>query len=66
MVSTVNAEIQAHNKTHLCAELELDKSKQVDIVEWEPSLNKSVFRVTFDTVPGAGRFWGYVRVIRCK
>ncbi|KAH7698410.1 hypothetical protein AAVH_34496 [Aphelenchoides avenae] len=62
MVGRVNSDLESHNVTNLCATLSLDVTRQIELVEWEPSARLNIFRVTFYTVPGQGRFWGYVRV----
>ncbi|KAH7697373.1 hypothetical protein AAVH_35545, partial [Aphelenchoides avenae] len=61
MIGRVNSDLVAHNVTDLCATLSLDVMRPVELVEWEPSAQLNVYRVTFDTVPGQGRFWGYVK-----
>ncbi|KAH7717982.1 hypothetical protein AAVH_14570 [Aphelenchoides avenae] len=63
MVDRMNQALEENNATHLCMPLKLDSSADVELLEWEPDLRANVYRVSYQTLPGRGRFFGYVQVL---
>lgn len=62
MVSSMNKDLAMANLTTLCVDRQLDDSAEVELTAWEPHQKTGVYKATFTTLPGGGKFWGYAQV----
>lgn len=62
LVDKMNDELEAQKVANVCTILRLDVHKPPVVEEFEPRAQLGVYRVTYQTAPGGGHFWGYVQV----
>ncbi|KAH7729894.1 Protein K03A11.4 [Aphelenchoides avenae] len=62
LVDRMNDELESQKVANVCTPLHLDARKDPTVEEFEPRAQLGVYRVSYQTAPGGGRFWGYVQV----